>query len=356
MRLQAGLGLLLVQAVTASKTTCDDSLWSYHYFIIFLPLIVILWYALLFMFWRALVFRKLFQANNKAPLPPPPVPAPPPDRTPELLEKQRRIDELLRPRKELQDLLARYEDEERHLREGNTKLEDQIRELERLIRERKDEIDRLLRRKPETVVERVPVERIKHVPVEREVRVEVPRVVEVPKVVEKTVEVQKLVIDKAAQLRLQYAQDDIEYLKRELHAARLANATDPVQKVLLDDEVTPDTTEDRLYSGARYPLAELDSPTRRFAAPQTVATAEFSQEFDRRHDYPAAVPARPAAAPTPVGPGPRFPSYPFTRSAAGSYDFATDDPLLPTPAPSPDMAYAQLAPAAPAAPASYYRR
>ena len=58
---------------------------------------------------------------------------------------------------------------------------------------------------------------------EKVVEVPVHQVVEVPKVVEKTVEVQKLVVDKAAQLQLQYANEDIEFLKRELAAAKAAS-------------------------------------------------------------------------------------------------------------------------------------
>ncbi len=67
------------------------------------------------------------------------------------------------------------------------------------------------------VVEKpVEVTRIVEVPVDRVVEVPVPQVVEVPRVVEKTVEVQKLVVDKAAQLQLQYANDNIDSLARPL--------------------------------------------------------------------------------------------------------------------------------------------
>jgi len=213
---------------------CSD--WGLNFLIILLPMLIIALLAFAFAVYRALHFRNLFRKMHEA-------------NQIYLFEQKTAAANVQKKGqgadaialdlnkahiKELQDDNARLARELNQTREDLVAATSQLRAAqEQLMRQRA----------AEHVVERpVGVTRVVEVPVDRIVEVTVPHVVEVPRVVERTVEVQRLVVDQSAQRQLHAAHEDIEALKRELHAARSSSTrprTSAAEEPMMDDMPNP---------------------------------------------------------------------------------------------------------------------
>jgi hypothetical protein len=210
--------VLLLSLVVTSKGQCGEcDEWGINWVIILLPLLMLALLAFAFAVYRALHFRNLFRKMHEA-------------NQVYLFEQKAAQATVTKKAKGADDIalelnkihLKELQEDNARLAKEVNKLKDDLAASNSQLRAAHEQLAKL--RATDRVVEKpVEVQKIVEVPVEKVVEVPVHQVVEVPKVVEKTVEVQKLVVDKAAQLQLQYANEDIEFLKRELAAAKAAS-------------------------------------------------------------------------------------------------------------------------------------
>eukprot|EP01006_Ploeotia_vitrea_P026139 TRINITY_DN59105_c0_g1_i1.p1 TRINITY_DN59105_c0_g1~~TRINITY_DN59105_c0_g1_i1.p1 ORF type:complete len:572 (-),score=63.08 TRINITY_DN59105_c0_g1_i1:108-1823(-) len=159
----------------------------------------------------------------------------------------------------------------------------------------KNHVQELQKRPPQVIEKPIEVDKVVEVPVEKVVEVPVPQIVKVPQVIEKTVEVKELVVDKAAQLQLQYANDDIEVLKKELAVAKSQLQSMSVMGTVVDGPTSRsvmrqplDTSLETLDSGGgpfSYPDGELKKG---FSEP--TPPPAFAPHAELHDNYPSAPP------------------------------------------------------------------